>query len=158
MVAKLASAAALALLTAACAATPSTPENVAALGQDATTFDSPGTAPLIKSFTYAPDHADKNGTITFTVEATGATGRTLTYKWYASKGQLTGSDKTATWKPLKADGTVDAGLATIAVTVSDGGGANTPTALLKIADDGTVTAAGGTSAAYTPGKPAVAAE
>jgi hypothetical protein len=114
-------------------------------------FDAPGTAPAIHAFTFTPQSLAKGASLALAVDASSPAGRTLSYAWSASRGTLdTTSGSTAHWKAQEADGSLKPGLATISVTVADSGGANTPTALMTIAADGTAQYSGGTSKAYTP--------
>ena len=144
---------ALGAVLAGCPAATTSPTTTAA---SSARPDVVGGAPAIKSFTHDPDTIAKDGVVTFKVDASSPLGKPLTYSWHASKGTIeVVNDTSARWKPLKADGTPDAGVATISVSVSDGGGGgNTPTALYNVAADGSASSMGGTAPAYGGGKAA----
>lgn len=81
-----------------------------------------GTPPRINSFDFYPKNTTKKeDIITFTVSAVKKGSEALQYTWKASKGTLlTNSGNTVSWKPERADGSMETGVATITVTVSDG--------------------------------------
>lgn len=79
------------------------------------------TPPRIQSFDYSPKStARKDDVITFTVNASNRTNDALQYNWKCSKGTLlSNSGNTVSWKPTRGDGSLETGVATITVTVSD---------------------------------------
>jgi len=79
--------------------------------------------PRIQSFDYSPQKTtNADEIITFAVRANNRQGSGLQYQWKASRGTLlSNSGTTVGWKTTGADGKIDAGIATITVTVSDGG-------------------------------------
>ncbi len=79
------------------------------------------TPPRIKSMDYFPKSTvKKDDIITFTIVAENNNGELLQYNWKASKGTLlSNSGTTVSWKPERADGTLETGVSTITVTVSD---------------------------------------
>jgi hypothetical protein len=93
--------------------------------------------PVISAFDYSPKSAiAKSDFVTFTLVANDPEREALQYNWVSTKGQLTAnSGSTAAWRPLKADGSLEPGLATVMVVVSDG--AMTTTASVNIMIDAT---------------------
>lgn len=79
------------------------------------------TPPRISNFEYYPKTtAKKDDVITFTVTASNKNNDPLQYNWKCSKGTLlSNSGNTVSWKPEKADGSLETGVATITVTVTD---------------------------------------
>ncbi len=79
------------------------------------------TPPRIQSFDYYPKSTvRKDDIITFTVSASNKENDSLQYNWKCSKGTLlSNSGNTVSWKPERADGSLETGTATITVTVSD---------------------------------------
>lgn len=79
------------------------------------------TPPRIRSFDYYPKTTvRKDDIITFTVDAYKSNSEPLQFTWKCSKGTLlSNSGNTVSWKPEKADGSLETGVATITVTVSD---------------------------------------
>jgi len=83
----------------------------------------PNQAPIIHSFSANPNNVilTENDKITFNVIAVDPDGDELSYTWAATKGILsTTQGQFAQWSPLRSDQTLEKGLATIAVIVSDG--------------------------------------
>ncbi len=93
--------------------------------------------PIISAFDYSPKSAiSKSDFVTFTLVANDPEREALQYNWVSTKGMLTAnSGSTAAWRPLKADGSFEPGLATVMVVVSDG--AMTSTASVNIMIDAT---------------------
>lgn len=79
------------------------------------------TPPRISNFDYYPKTTvRKDDVITFTVTASNKQNDPLQFNWKCSKGTLlSNSGNTVSWKPEKADGSLETGVATITVTVSD---------------------------------------
>lgn len=79
--------------------------------------------PIIHSISANPTNvaANKDDKITFTVVATDPDGDNLSYSWSATKGTLssTGGQVTS-WSPLRGDGKLEPGTATISVIIHDG--------------------------------------
>ncbi len=136
--------------TAASPATGGSPSGAAAVGASTTRFDLPGQAPAIHSFAVTPRQIAKGGTFTLVANVTSPIGKPLSYSWFADKGTLSDAagTSTVTWRPVDRDGNVQAGTATIGMTVTDGGGANTATAVFNVAADGSASSAGGTAMEY----------
>lgn len=86
------------------------------------TFGIPNRSPVISSFDYNPKSGiNKNDIITFSVVATDPEGKPLQYNWAASKGFLTGNaGSTVNWRPANQNNTLEPGLSTVSVVVSDG--------------------------------------
>ncbi|MBM3268285.1 MAG: hypothetical protein FJZ01_11610 [Candidatus Sericytochromatia bacterium] len=85
-----------------------------------------GTGPIIlNSFDANPTNvAAKSDKITFTVNAYNSNRTPMEYSWTATKGTLSGTrGQTVFWAPQKADGSIDGGLATVQVLITDGNGA-----------------------------------
>lgn len=109
-----------------------------------------GSDPIIDQFTPSVNSVDKDGAMTFTVVAHAPSGRPLQFSWSATKGLLSGNTgRVVSWRPLKVDGTLDSGLATITVLVTDGQYTATGTANVMVAPAGTATLVG-TSTNATP--------
>jgi hypothetical protein len=102
--------------------------------------------PIIAAFDYSPKSTlGKDDLVTFTVVATDPGGQPLQYTWTATKGRLTSNTGTATaWAPVRTDGNLDAGLASVTVTVSNGVQTTSGTLNLQISPTGVVTGAGTT--------------
>jgi hypothetical protein len=80
-----------------------------------------GREPVIHAFDYSPKIIDANSAITFTVVASDPGQRPLQYNWSATKGLLSSTTGQAvSWRPVKADGTLDGGIASVTVIISDG--------------------------------------
>lgn len=82
--------------------------------------------------------ATKGDKITFTVNAYNANKLPMEYSWASTKGTLSATrGQTVFWSPMKADGSVEKGLSTVQVLISDGNGATKQAALnLLIHADG----------------------
>jgi hypothetical protein len=82
----------------------------------------PGRSPIIQAFDFSPKTGiDKDGTITFTVVANDPGGAPLQYNWTSTKGTMSSnSGQAVSWRPTKADGSFDPGLATVTLIVSNG--------------------------------------
>lgn len=76
--------------------------------------------------------------ISFSVVAHNANKLPMEYSWTSTKGTLSGTrGQTVTWMPLRTDGTVEAGVATVQCLISDGAGATKVAAVnLFIRPDG----------------------
>ncbi|MEB3204479.1 MAG: hypothetical protein VKP57_07235 [Candidatus Sericytochromatia bacterium] len=76
--------------------------------------------------------------ISFSVVAHNANRLPMEYAWTATKGTLSGTrGQTVTWMPLRTDGTIEAGVATVQCLISDGAGATKVAAVnLFIRPDG----------------------
>jgi hypothetical protein len=110
-----------------------------------------GREPVIHAFTPSVTSIDKDGAITFTVVANAPSGRPLQYNWSATKGLLSGnSGQTVSWRPLKLDGSLDVGIATITVILSDGQYSTTGTVNIQVTAGGTATVVGTSGAAASP--------
>lgn len=97
------------------------------------------TNPIIQTLAPNPTAvAHKSDVMTFTVGAYAANGAPLSYTWTSTKGYLSSTTGQAiSWTPQKTDGTLESGLATIQVIVSDGKGGTAQGAVnIMIAADG----------------------
>lgn len=110
------------------------------------------TPPRIQSFDYYPKSTvKKDDVITFTVNASNKTNDALQYTWKASKGTLlSNSGNTVSWKPERADGSLETGTATITVTVSDDSMTVDASANVFINSDGRVSNVNSSSYSYNP--------
>lgn len=122
------------------------PGCVLAVAPDATgpqTAANNGSDPVIQAFDYNPKSGNLNDTYTFTLLAADPHGLPLQYKWSATKGTLSSDTGAAvSWRPIKQDGSPDAGLATITVIVSDGPNFRTGSLNIQIAANGSATVLG----------------
>jgi hypothetical protein len=107
--------------------------------------------PIISMVEFSPKTGvGKNDVVVFSTVATDPDGQALQYTWTATKGTLVGTvGQSVAWKPVKPDGSVEPGLATISVVVSDV--LMTSTALVNVTID-----ASGQSTIQTPIIPPVA--
>ncbi|MBC7475677.1 MAG: hypothetical protein H7263_15435 [Candidatus Sericytochromatia bacterium] len=96
--------------------------------------------PRIRSLDYSPKTtARKDDVITFSVDASDQKSNALQYNWKSSKGTLlSNSGNTVSWKPLRGDSSLESGLATITVTVSNGDMTVDASANVFIGNDGRV--------------------
>lgn len=95
--------------------------------------------PIIQAIAPNPTAvAHKSDVMTFTVTAHAPDGAVLDYTWSATKGYLSATKgQIVTWTPQKADGSLETGLATVQVLVSNGkGGTAQASVNMLIADDG----------------------
>lgn len=113
-------------------------KNVPSIQTDKTTKNE---APIIAAFDYSPKSSiSKDDFITFTVVASDPDGKPLQYVWTSTKGTLTSNTgSTVSWRPMKADGTLEAGLSNVTLIVSDGLMTATASANIMIAADGKAT-------------------
>jgi hypothetical protein len=97
--------------------------------------------PIISAFDYSPKSGiSKSDFVTFTLVANDPEGEALQYNWTATKGMLTAnSGSTAAWRPTKTDGSIDPGLATVSVIVSDGTMTTTASVNIQISPTGDAT-------------------
>ncbi len=97
--------------------------------------------PIISAFDYSPKSGiSKTDFVTFTLVANDPEGEALQFNWTATKGMLTANaGSTAAWRPTKTDGTIDPGLATVSVIVSDGTMTTTASVNIQISATGDVT-------------------
>ncbi len=95
--------------------------------------------PVIHSISANPTNTavSPDDKITFTVVATDADNDTLRYTWSATKGTLsaTGGEVTS-WSPLRGDGQLEVGTATISVIIHDGKEISTNSVNIQIQADG----------------------
>jgi hypothetical protein len=128
----------LTLLISAC---PGKQENPTVPTTPGSTTPAAERAPIIDAFDYSPKAAiGKSDLLTFTLVAKDPGGKPLQLNWTSTKGQLTSnSGATVAWKPVKADGSLDAGTATIMVVASNGTQTTTGSVTIQIADDGKAT-------------------
>lgn len=105
------------------------------------------TPPRITNFDYYPKSTvRRDDVITFTVNASNKINDALQYTWKCSKGTLlSNSGSTVSWKPERADGSLETGTATITVTVSDDSMTVDASANVFINSSGGVTRDGNTS-------------
>lgn len=107
-----------------------------------------GRAPIIQALSHSPATAGKNDTITFTIVASDMENDVLQYNWAATKGLLTSnSGQVVAWKPTKADGSFESGLATVSVIISDGRSTTTGSVNIMIDNQGQATVTSPTTAA-----------
>lgn len=95
--------------------------------------------PIIQAIAPNPTAvAHKSDVMTFTVTAYAPDGAVLDYTWSATKGYLSATKgQVVSWTPQKADGSLETGLATVQVLVSNGkGGTAQASVNMQIADDG----------------------
>lgn len=95
--------------------------------------------PIIQAIAPNPTAvARKDDVMTFTVTAYAPDGAVLDYTWSATKGYLSATKgQVVSWTPQKADGTLETGMATIQVLISNGnGGAAQGSVNIQIAQDG----------------------
>jgi hypothetical protein len=92
-------------------------------------------APIVSAFDYSPKTGiTKSDFVTFTLVANDPDGEALQYNWTSTKGTLTANaGSTAAWRPMKPDGSLEPGQATVSVIVSDG--SKTTTASVNIMID-----------------------
>lgn len=115
-------------------------------------------APIISSFDYSPKTGvTKSDAISFTVVANDLEGDPLQYNWTSTKGTLSGnSGQTISWRPTRADGTIEPGLTTVNVVISDGRQTSVGSVNIQIDADGHATVQS-TNLTATPSTPAAAA-
>ena len=96
--------------------------------------------PRIRSLDYYPKTtARKDDVITFSVDASDQKSNALQYNWKCSKGTLlSNSGNSVSWKPIRGDSTLETGVATITVTVSNGEMTVDANANVFISSDGRV--------------------
>lgn len=97
------------------------------------------TNPIIQAITPNPTAiARKDDVMTFTAVVHAPDGSVLDYTWSATKGYLSSTKgQMVSWTPQKADGSLEAGIATIQVLVSNGkGGTAQASVNIQIAQDG----------------------
>lgn len=96
--------------------------------------------PIINALDYTPKSTiSKDDLIAFTVVATDPGGEALQYTWTATKGRLTSNSGSAVaWSPVKADGSLEAGVCTVTVTISNGRQTTSGNLNLQINSNGTV--------------------
>lgn len=118
-----------------------TGSNIVPSNQITASTTSRNETPIIAAFDYSPKSSiSKDDFITFTVVANDPEGKALQYIWTCTKGTLTSnSGSTMAWRPMKADGTLEAGLSNVTLVVSDGAMTTTATANIMIAADGKAT-------------------
>jgi hypothetical protein len=113
---------------------------------------SPGvTNPIIQAIAPNPSTVARKGdAITFTVVAFAPDGSPLQYTWAATKGTLSATvGQIVSWTPQKSDGTLESGLATIQVILTNGKGG-----IAQSAVNVTIAGDGGASVAPAPATPA----
>ena len=95
-------------------------------------------APIISVFDYSPKTgATKSDAITFTVTANDPEMAVLTYTWTSTKGTLSSNTgQSVSWRPTRADGSFEPGLAQVTLIVSDGAQSTTSTANITIDAEG----------------------
>ncbi len=102
-----------------------------------------GTGPIIlNSFDANPTNvAAKGDKITFTVNAFNSNKTAMEYSWTTTKGTLSGTrGQTVFWTPQKTDGSLETGLSTVQVLITDGDGATKQAAVnILINSDGSAT-------------------
>lgn len=95
--------------------------------------------PIIQAIAPNPTAvAHKTDVMTFTVSAYAPDGAVLDYTWSATKGYLSATKgQIVSWTPQKADGSLENGLCTVQVLVSNGKGGSVQASVnLRIEDDG----------------------
>ncbi|MFP5502751.1 MAG: hypothetical protein ACLGIN_09690 [Candidatus Sericytochromatia bacterium] len=108
--------------------------------------------PVIQAFTHSPTgQISKDDAIVFNVVAHDPEQQPLSYSWSATRGTLsTTTGQAVSWRPTKADGSFDPGLAQVTVLVSDGAHAKAATTNIMINAEGQATVQGTPGAAATP--------
>lgn len=97
---------------------------------------------VLNSFDANPTNvASKQDKITFTVNAYNSNRSPMEYSWSATKGTLSGTrGQTVFWTPQKSDGSLESGLATVQVLITDQNGATKQAAVnILIREDGSAT-------------------
>jgi hypothetical protein len=94
--------------------------------------------PVLEELRTSPKTLTKDQAMTLTVSASDRDGKPLTYTWSASAGTLSGTSGTSvTWKPTKADGTLEApGLAKVSVVISNGKETDTGAVIVRLTATG----------------------
>jgi hypothetical protein len=95
-------------------------------------------APIVSAFDYSPKTGiSKSDFVTFTLVANDPEGEALQYNWTTTKGTLTANaGSTASWRPMKPDGSLEPGQATVSVIVSDGSKTTTASVTIMIDERG----------------------
>jgi photosystem II stability/assembly factor-like uncharacterized protein len=116
--------------------TPTTPPSAGSIQADSR-------APIINAFDYSPKSGvSKSDFITFTLVAKDPGGQDLQLNWTSTKGRLTtNTGSSVGWQPMKADGSLDTGVATITVIASNGKLTTTGSVNIQIGADGQATVA-----------------
>lgn len=97
---------------------------------------------ILNSFDANPTNvAAKSDKITFTVNAFNASKAPMEYSWSTTKGTLSGTrGQTVFWTPQKTDGSLETGLSTVQVLITDQNGATKQAAVnILINSDGSAT-------------------
>jgi hypothetical protein len=115
--------------------------------------------PIIQAMSAQPTQtSSKDDVVTFTVVATDPAGQPLQYTWSATKGTLSATTgQTVSWRPIKMDGSVESGLATVSLVVSNGTQAKTGTVNIMIGANGAAQVSGGTTTGAATPSPAASA-
>lgn len=95
--------------------------------------------PIIQAIAPNPTAvATKSDVMTFTVNAYAPDGAVLDYTWSATKGYLSSTKgQVVSWTPQKADGSLEAGIGSIQVLITNGkGGSAQASVNIRIAEDG----------------------
>lgn len=95
--------------------------------------------PIIQAIAPNPTAvASKDSVMTFTATVHSPDGSALDYTWSATKGYLSATKgQMVSWTPQKADGSLEAGIATVQVLVTNAkGGSSQASVNIQIAQDG----------------------
>lgn len=114
--------------------------------------------PIIQALSSYPTSVARQGdVITFTVVTHSPDGSVLDYTWTASKGTLSATKgQMVSWTPQKSDGTLEAGLATVQVLVTNASGGSAASSVnIQVAPDGSAVAGPGASVPVTGAAPVV---